>query len=164
MRRSLFLSVPALAVCAVLAGCSGGDPDGGDLGFLGVPTADEVAALAADIPCAGVTAVEADGAMSGALASGDCTRPDGSSVDYVLFRVTEAATVDVSLESSSFDAYLLLWTVDGSLIEDADDVGDGDSDALIESEGLSPGLYVMGANSYDAGETGAYTLRIRASD
>ena len=110
--------------------------------------------------CSNVRDITIPTTQSGTLSSGDCRLQDNTYVDFYAFRVTESRQVDIRHSSTAFDTYLLLFTANGTLIDEDDDSGDtGALDSRIVRT-LSPGVYVVGANAYDEGETGAYTLRI----
>jgi hypothetical protein len=121
-----------------------------------------------------------DTTVQGSLAPGDCTIEqlgidpgDTSLVD--VYRVTLNAagflTVDlqsaVDLQSGQFDFDTFLWVFDeaiSTLISLDDDLGDstddlGDStNSLVDRVHLPAGVYVILANSWNPGETGAYDL------
>jgi len=93
---------------------------------------------------------------SGLLSSADCLYSDGSYVDYYGLSLSTQRAARIRLVSSAFDAFLLLTDSGGAAIAaDDDDATSTNSEILIL---MAPGSYVVGANSYLAGETGAYTL------
>ncbi len=153
------LRPPAAALAALAAltlpGC---DLLEGLEGFFNQPTPQEIESLSRLVDCADVRA--ASGTHAGALDAGDCRIDGDSFADYYALKLASASDVRIELASDDFTTYLLLWNDDGQSIEE--DGGGGD--ARIARR-LGAGLYLVAANSYDAGETGRYTLRVsRAAD
>jgi hypothetical protein len=95
----------------------------------------------------------------GSLSEGDDQMEPGQYVDLFVIDVSSPTDVDLTLESSDFDAYLLLFEgrpgAAGGLVGENDDGGDGTNSALAAS--LAPGSYVAVVTSFSTG-TGAYTL------
>ena len=96
--------------------------------------------------------------VDAALTGYDCLTDDAteSFVDYYELRVFETTWVDLYLESTEFDAYLMLFDEWDELVTEDDDSGDS-SDAWITVR-LPPGRYYIAATSFVGGETGAYRL------
>ncbi|MFN2511686.1 MAG: Calx-beta domain-containing protein [Pyrinomonadaceae bacterium] len=104
--------------------------------------------------------------INGSLATTDCFLDDGNYLDQYTFNGTTGQQVSITLDSVDFDAYLYLIGPDGSLVSTDDDSGGG-TDARIPSEGgfitlPTNGTYTIYATSFDAEETGAYTLTLTA--
>jgi hypothetical protein len=93
---------------------------------------------------------------TGELLTEDCALEDGSFSDRWSLTLTSATTVRVDLTSAAFDPYLLVTTTDGDVVASDDDSGD-DDDARIEVT-LSAGTYIVWANTYAPGQTGAYAI------
>ena len=148
----LRLPAAALAALAALAlpGC---DLLDGLEGFFNQPTPQEIDGLGRLVGCEDVRA--ASGTHAGALGAGDCRLDGDSFADYFALKLASAADVRIELASDDFATYLLLWNDDGQSIEE----DGGGPDARIARR-LRAGLYLIAANSYDAGETGRYTLRV----
>jgi len=97
--------------------------------------------------------------VNGTLSASDCRMSvDQSYVDYYSFRLSSATSVQIDLESDSFDTYLLLLSSAGTVLEEDDDGGSGLNSRIVRQ--LPAGLYVIGANSYSPNTTGAYQLRL----
>ncbi|MBA3853898.1 MAG: hypothetical protein C0503_05750 [Gemmatimonas sp.] len=96
--------------------------------------------------------------VDAALTGYDCLTDDEtqSYVDYYELRVTETKWVDLYLESTEFDAYLMIFDEWDELITEDDDSGES-SDAWVTVR-LPPGRYYIAATSFTGGETGAYRL------
>lgn len=79
------------------------------------------------------------------------------------YRITLAGsrTLQIILRSTTFDAYLSAWDDGFELISDDDDLGGGPdgTDSRIELT-LPAGTYIIEASSFEAGETGPYTLTV----
>lgn len=93
--------------------------------------------------------------VNGSLSTGDCVFEDGTRVDLYRFTVTAPRQVVITLRSTAFDSYLVLFNSAGNAIQQDDDSAGG-NDARITTS-LAAGTYIIGANSF-AVSTGAYTL------
>ena len=107
-------------------------------------------------PCVIAGTHTVGGTTSGELAASDCAFGDGSFVDFYNTALTTAGTYAFSQSSSRFDTYLALYDANGNLVAFNDDFGSG-SDSKVKAI-LPAGNFVLGANSYDAGVVGPYTL------
>lgn len=100
-----------------------------------------------------------DQVQSGTLAAGDSTYEDGEYFDTYTFMGSPGQTVTIDLESSDFDAYLVMETPSGET--DANDDADGSAThSQLVTQLSDVGTYTVHATSYGAAETGAYELRI----
>src|SRR5690606_11170300 len=68
-------------------------------------------------------------------------------------------TVSILLESSDFDAFLMLFSDTDELLAYDDDTGGG-SDSLIVIELPHSGVYYIVVNTLSPGEEGEYTLTV----
>jgi hypothetical protein len=110
--------------------------------------------------------------VSGALAADDCPyvdpdtgASDGSVFDGWTFQATAGQTVTITMRSTAFDSYLLLFGPNNTFLEFNDD-GAGGNDARISLQIETSGTYTIEANSYDAfnmGGAGPYTLQLECS-
>jgi hypothetical protein len=92
----------------------------------------------------------------------DVLDSDNSYFDLWTYRGRAGEALRITMESDEFDTYLAIGRmVDGAFEEIAsmDDGGDG-TNSLLEVTLPEAGDYVIRANSFSAGETGAYTLRV----
>ncbi|MFN0119436.1 MAG: S8 family serine peptidase, partial [Blastocatellia bacterium] len=156
-----FLTLPATGNYIIAANSlSGGETGAYRLRVL--------VATGTDAPCTVITPISASQQVSGRLESGDCQLADGSSADLYSFTGTAGQRVAISLESTQFDAYLLLRDPGGIIIEQDDDGGGGFNARIPAANGTLvlpvSGTYTIIANSLNAGETGTYTLRLTAPD
>ena len=112
--------------------------------------------------------ISADGTTPGAWASGcDSETPalgSGSGdrlARYYTFTLSEQSAVTIELESSEADTYLYLRAGEarsGDFLEQDDDTPDTSRSEIVRT--LAAGSYTIEATTYDAGETGAFTLTI----
>lgn len=135
------LSITAVvAAAALLAACESNPNDPGD------------------DPCETQRDYTIGQTVSGSLSSSDCILQDNSYIDFYRFTLSTTREVVITQRSDDFDSYLFLFEADGDPI-DSDDDGDPLTDLgsqIVVT--LSPGTYIIGANSLDANETGTYQL------
>lgn len=93
--------------------------------------------------------------VTGSLTATDCVFGDGTSVDLYRFTLTTPRTVTITLRSTQFDAYLVLFTSTFTGITEDDDSAGGTDAQIVRN--LAAGTYIIAANSFDI-DTGAYTL------
>jgi hypothetical protein len=93
--------------------------------------------------------------VNGTLTSTDCTFQDGTYVDYYGLTLANPREVTITLRSTQFDAYLVLFSATSEVIEEDDDDGGGNDARIVRT--LAPGTYYIAANSFTL-ETGGYTL------
>ncbi len=121
-------------------------------------------AFAAQDPCRTLTPITPNQDVTGKLETVDCRLSDGSFVDFYSFTAVANQQIAVTLNSTEFDAYLALLDSSGNLIREDDDGGGGSNSRIPASSGTitlpTAGTYIIAANSFDGGETGAYTLRL----
>jgi hypothetical protein len=99
--------------------------------------------------------------ISGQLNANSALLTDGSSFDAYTFEGQAGQTVEISMESTDFDAFLALGILGSDSVVARDDDGGNNSDALIVARLPRTGRYVVLANSYGRDASGAYTLGIR---
>ena len=99
--------------------------------------------------------------ISGSLGSTDFIF-NNRFLDLVQIEVTAASTVRIDLNSSAFDASLLLVDIVsnevGNLALQNDNNGSGTNSRLETT--LSPGTYWLGVTSFSSGESGSYDIAI----
>ena len=112
----------------------------------------------------------ADGTISGTWTAGcdsETPAPGSSSGDrlahFYTFTLTQGAEVTIDLESENADTYMYLREGDarsGTTVEDGeDDDGGEDTNSRIQKT-LVAGTYTIEATTYNAGQTGSFTLTI----
>jgi uncharacterized repeat protein (TIGR01451 family) len=99
--------------------------------------------------------------LSGSLASSDCLGSvrTTSYHDTFSFDAVAGRTYYVQMNSSNFDAYLVLKNAAGTVVSQ-DDNSAGGSNALIRYLAPASGRFTVEATSNLASATGAYTLRL----
>jgi uncharacterized protein YjdB len=95
--------------------------------------------------------------ISGALSASDCTLKDGSYADVYKLVVSSSQTVQITMTSSAFDPFLVLYGSDGSVIATDDNSGGGTTARI--SRAVVAGTYYVGANG-PVGATGAYQIAL----
>ncbi|MEC7520774.1 MAG: caspase family protein [Myxococcota bacterium] len=95
---------------------------------------------------------------TGTLAQGDRTLQSGELADTFTMSFTPQSAVQIRLESSDFDTYLIVRSPSGHQ-EDNDDLTPGQSlNSGLDIPVAEPGDYTITVTSYRPGETGSYRL------
>lgn len=103
---------------------------------------------------------------NGTLSEGDCTAAQldldagGSFVDQYRVALPAGGALTIALDSVAFDSYLFVLDETLTNLIAVDDDSGGSSNALLSNLSLDPGTYVIVANGFFVGETGAYTLTL----
>jgi Putative metallopeptidase len=102
--------------------------------------------------------------VSGRLEASDERLADDSFYDFYEYRGQPGEVIEVTLRSSDFDAYLQGGPAPGGdvTLEDSDDDGAGGTDARMRATIDGSGVYRIVANSYGAGQAGAYTVSLES--
>lgn len=101
--------------------------------------------------------------VSARLGRGDKVLPvDNSFYHVYAFDGKAGQQVTIEMASQEVDAYLILLTEDGSELAQDDDSG-GEKNAKIVITLPTDGTYILLANSYEAGQSGNYRLRLVAN-
>jgi hypothetical protein len=112
----------------------------------------------AAIICRGFAAIGLNQTVTGRLTSHSCLLPDATPYDGYTLTSFGAGTLNVTLESDDFEAYLIVRTSDGYALGSADSGGAGASAQL--SVGLAANqTYTIVASAGNAG-SGAYNLSL----
>lgn len=98
--------------------------------------------------------------LNGQITTTDCTEA-GYYSDIYMVVLYAGEQLQVSMQSSAVDAYLILFGANGIVAED-DDSGGG-SNALMTFTATETGVYAIDAGTLSPGETGAYTLAVTRS-
>jgi len=98
----------------------------------------------------------------GRLSGKDGVRNNGAYADRYTLTAEAGARLEVDLESSAIDCYLLLFDAVGTVIAEDDDSGEGYLDSHFVVNLPHSGTYVLVASSYSA-EEGPYGLYVRRS-
>jgi len=108
-------------------------------------------------PCKVTPAYTIGGNSDGRLGLADCEVSDGSFVDFWLATIPGTATYLFNESSTQVDSYLLLLTTDYHVIAQNDNAGSTTHNSTIKAI-LPAGNFLVGANSLNSRETGAYSL------
>ena len=84
---------------------------------------------------------------------------DNSYYDIYKFEGTAGQQITIEMTSSEIDPYLILLSADGSELAQDDDSG-GDKNAQIIITLPEDGTYTFLANTYEAGQSGQYQLKL----
>ncbi|HEX2208880.1 MAG TPA: PPC domain-containing protein [Longimicrobium sp.] len=101
--------------------------------------------------------------LDGRLTESDGREGDGSYFDAWTFRGRAGETFVITLSSQDFDAFLRFGRMAGDEFESMETDDDGaheGTDSRLTVTLAHDGEYVIRAGTYDADETGAYTLRL----
>jgi len=102
----------------------------------------------------------------GSLSDGDMTLPeDGSLYDIYSFEGKSGNIVNIAVESSEFDTYLVLIDDNQDIIDENDDIAQNNTNSAL-SEIVLPrdGLYRVVVNGYDKADRGNYRITIRVEN
>lgn len=95
--------------------------------------------------------------IAGALSTSDCKLNDGSYADVYKLVVPGNQTVQITLASTAFDPFLVLYGSDGSVIAMDDNSGGGTTARI--SRAMVAGTYYVAANA-PVGANGAYQIAL----
>jgi hypothetical protein len=113
-------------------------------------------------PFCGVTGTLAvGGAASGTIGYTSCQYVDATFADIYQVQLTDSTMIDLQLNSSDFDAYLVLLDAQGNLVDQDDDSGGGTSARITRLLGAGT-YYVVAKPSGDYTKGGGYSLNLAA--
>ena len=112
-------------------------------------------ALAVD-PCTFARALTFGSVFNAALVTADCNL-GGWFYDFYIFAIASQQAVTINTASTAIDTWLDLFGSQGYFAVNDDIVRTQNTNSRIHAI-LAPGDYLVGANSYSQGETGAYTI------
>ncbi len=157
-RRSLALS-SVLFLAFAAAACGDDDDDDGDLG-PSIDCIDESDFSEIDVDPDDVEPIAFGDSDGGTISTSDYQFQNGTFFDIYVFNLDEEEAVQIDMQSSQVDAWLILYDDNFNVIADDDDSGNGTNARIIEE--LSAGCYIVAANTFDAEETGSYTITVEA--
>jgi hypothetical protein len=114
-------------------------------------------------PPPGVRLLEPGASVQDALTTASQKLDDDSHYAQYAFTGQPGERFRVTLRSSDFDAFLFWGRLDSNgnfFSEAADDDGAGGTDAQLDVTVGAAGLYAIRANTFEAGETGRFTLTV----
>jgi hypothetical protein len=107
--------------------------------------------------------IACNSSVSGTLTTDDCPFGDGSFYDRWNFQATSGQQVTISM-TAAYDTVLWLYNPNGDLAAFNDDISYPDNtNSRIEFTINMTGTWVIWANSYDPGVTGAYSLDLQCT-
>ena len=112
-------------------------------------------------PCTVVRPIAVGETISNSLSANDCRIVDSTAVQRYEFVVTEPTKIEITMNSSAFDAYLFLTNASFAVIAEDDDGGVGVNARILRT--IPAGRYFVVANAYDATRFGAYQLTVRTA-
>jgi hypothetical protein len=111
--------------------------------------------------CGVVGTLAVGGGASGAIGYTACQYADATFADIYQMQLTDSTTIDLRLNSSDFDAYLVLLDAQGNLVDHDDDSGGGTNSRIQRL--VAPGTYyVVAKPNGDYTKGGNYTLSLNA--
>lgn len=109
-----------------------------------------------------VGSLECDETVEGELSEVDCLLEDGTHFQVWQLLIENEGEVDIHMSSAEFDTYLFLLDDACEAVASNDDCTGG-TDSCLEGVLLAPGEYFVVANTFTAGESGAYGLEVTCS-
>jgi serine protease Do len=95
--------------------------------------------------------------IAATLSAADNTLPDGSYYKSYQFQGKSGQSLVIEMRGNGLDPYMVLFDGNGRKVAEDDD-GGGGKNARIAITLPSTGKYTLYANSYEVGDTGAFTL------
>ena len=162
LRRSVLLS--GVLFLSLTAGICGDDDD--DDGGTG-PSADCIDEFIAILEANGadeddVESISLNGSESGSLSNGDIEDDEGFLADAYVLELNQDTDIEISLNPSGFDAVLILFG-EGSTSPDVADSEDPEATEEIAGS-AAEGCYLIVVTSFEAEETGSYSLSVDEID
>jgi hypothetical protein len=111
-----------------------------------------------EIVCAAPQTIDFGETVDGTLDANDCLRTGGAFQESWELVLANDTTARIDLESTAFDAFLVLKDSQGNVVASDDDGGSG-LNARIERV-LAAGTYEIVASSFGPDQTGAYQLTV----
>lgn len=108
------------------------------------------------------TRLQPGGQVQGELARGDDQLDSGEFVDTYEVQGRAGQPLSVVMRSDDFDTYLMIRGP-GDFSEDNDDGGDDGTNSLLDVRLPVDGAYRITATSYEAGESGRYSLSLNGA-
>ncbi|MGV3708988.1 MAG: Ig-like domain-containing protein [Gemmatimonas sp.] len=118
-------------------------------------------AVAAD-PCEVSRTINISQPVNGTITASDCAISSTGPTPYTqryLLNVTTGGPLQIDMQSSAVDAYLILQNEAGTVLAENDDASAGTTNARI-SGNFSAGRFIVNATTYENNETGSYTLSV----
>lgn len=98
--------------------------------------------------------------VEGSLDSDDPTLDDGSFYEEHSFVGRANQRVEINMESSEFDTYVLLYGPDGEVLGENDDISPSNYNSRLVLTLPQDGTYTIYANAFDSAQRGVYLLSV----
>jgi|GEM_PF-6741097 len=98
--------------------------------------------------------------VEGSLDSDDPTLDDGSVYEEHSFVGRANQRVEINMESSEFDTYVLLYGPDGDVLGENDDISPSNYNSRLVLTLPQDGTYTIYANAFDSAQRGVYLLSV----
>lgn len=118
--------------------------------------------LAAGAPARAQVQIQMGQSLSGQLTASDPTLADGSRYDAYVFFAQAGQSVQITVTSSDFDAFVMLFDQNNNELG-RDDDGGGGLNARLSRVVSATGSYRIIVNSYRSGAFGNYTVSLTGS-
>jgi hypothetical protein len=109
--------------------------------------------------CGALGALAPGVSVTGTIGFASCDYIDGAFADIYSFQLASSASVDLQLNSTDFDAYLVLLDSQGNLVDRDDDSGGGTNAHITRLLGAGT-YYVVAKPNGDHSNGGNYTLSL----
>ncbi len=121
-----------------------------------------VLAAALALPARAQQQIPIGTSVTGQLLLSDPVMADQTHYKMFTFMGTAGQSVQIDLMSADFDAYLYLKDQNGQTLAHDDDSGGGHNSRIVQTLPYT-GVYQVYANTLSRGETGSFTLQLRAA-
>ncbi len=89
---------------------------------------------------------------------------DGSFTDLYEIELRAGQQITVEMQSDSIDTYVSFLRGPGDQIADNDDIGEGNTNSRLSYRAPADIRFFIAATTFRAGQTGPYTLSVRAGE
>jgi hypothetical protein len=113
------------------------------------------------MPTGNLRGISAGQTLTGTLSSGSTMLSDSTYYDEYRYQGHRGESVTITLKSSAFDAWLVVYEPSAHFYISDDDSGGG-HDGKVTFSFPEDGTYIIRANTLQKRETGAYTLQMQA--
>jgi len=113
--------------------------------------------------CAPLAPIAVGGSVTGNITYTGCQFNGATFANIYTLSIAADSVVDLRLNSTDFDAYLVLWDSKGNLVDEDDDSGGGTNARITDS--LPAGTYFVVVRPFgDYTDHGAYTLTAKSGN
>ncbi len=98
--------------------------------------------------------------LQGTLTSSSDRMGDNTPYEMHFIQAQSGESLEITMQSSAFDTYLMILDSDGNKIGEDDDSGGG-TDSRVSVTAPATGMYTIVANAYGEAASGPYTVTVR---